>query len=203
MENERLSAQRSRRCGKGLIATENAVQNIPQENAVNAVVRPMKPEEYPLLEDFLYEAVFQKPESKPAPKSIIEAPELRVYIQDFGSRRGDFCLCAESEGRVIGAAWARLTTGFGRIDDQTPELAVSVLREHRGRGVGSALLRALIARLRSAGFAQVSLSVQKANPAVRLYRRLGFYVACEQEGELVMVLPLSRLDGALLSPASS
>ena len=110
---------------------------------------------------------FRCRENKPAPKNIIEAPELRVYIQDLGRRRDDFCLCAESEGRVIGAAWARLSTGFGRIDDQTPELAVSVLKAHRGRGVGSALLRALIARLRRAGFAQVSLSVQKANPAVR------------------------------------
>ncbi|WP_346665685.1 GNAT family N-acetyltransferase [uncultured Mailhella sp.] len=172
-------------------------------NAVNAVVRPMNAEEYPLLEDFLCEAVFQMPGNKPAPKNIIEAPELRVYIQDLGRRRDDFCLCAESEGRVIGAAWARLSTGFGRIDDQTPELAVSVLKAHRGRGVGSALLRALIARLRRAGFAQVSLSVQKANPAVRLYRRLGFCVACEQEGELVMILPLSRLKETRINPASS
>lgn len=43
------------------------------------------------------------------------------------------------------------------------------------------------------GYTAVSLSVQRANPAVRLYQRAGFTVAEATDGEYVMVknfLPL-------------
>lgn len=80
-------------------------------------------------------------------------------------------------GKPIGAAWLRLLKGdergYGHVDDETPELGMAVLRGHRGRGVGSDLLRCL---LKSAGavYHSVSLSVSADNPALRLYGRAGF-----------------------------
>ena len=47
-------------------------------------------------------------------------------------------------------------------------------------------MQALLAELRSRGFAAVSLSVQQANPAGRLYRRLGFRIVGEHAEEWVM-----------------
>jgi GNAT superfamily N-acetyltransferase len=44
----------------------------------------------------------------------------------------------------------------------------------RSRGVGRALLRAVVAQAREAGFARISLSCERANFAMNLYRAEGF-----------------------------
>lgn len=150
------------------------------------IIREMKKEEYPLLENFLYEAVFRTPGSSPIPKSIVHHPSLRIYIENFGCCRGDLCLCAESGGCIAGAAWVRLMQGFGHVDDATPELAMSVLESHRRQGIGTALLQSMQNRLKKDGFPSLSLSVQKKNPAVRLYRKSNFTIQHETEEELVM-----------------
>jgi ribosomal protein S18 acetylase RimI-like enzyme len=50
---------------------------------------------------------------------------------------------------------------------------IAFLPEHRGRGSGEALLRDLMDEAAAAG-KDVSIHVEKHNPAMRLYRRLGF-----------------------------
>jgi ribosomal protein S18 acetylase RimI-like enzyme len=50
---------------------------------------------------------------------------------------------------------------------------IAFLPEHRGKGVGAALLRDLMDEAAAAGKA-VAIHVEKFNPALRLYRRLGF-----------------------------
>ena len=40
-------------------------------------IREMKAFEYPLLDNFLYEAIFQRNEMNLLPKSVIENPELK------------------------------------------------------------------------------------------------------------------------------
>ena len=46
-------------------------------------IREMRTDEYPLLDDFLYQAIYQPDTTDLAPKSIINKPELQVYIKDF------------------------------------------------------------------------------------------------------------------------
>lgn len=50
---------------------------------------------------------------------------------------------------------------------------IAFLPPHRGKGLGEALLRDLMDEATAAGKA-VSIHVEKFNPAMRLYRRLGF-----------------------------
>jgi ribosomal protein S18 acetylase RimI-like enzyme len=50
---------------------------------------------------------------------------------------------------------------------------IAFLPEHRGQGLGDALLRDLMDEASACGKA-VSIHVEKFNPAMRLYRRLGF-----------------------------
>jgi ribosomal protein S18 acetylase RimI-like enzyme len=50
---------------------------------------------------------------------------------------------------------------------------IAFLPEHRGRGFGTAIMRDLMDEAGSAGKA-LSIHVEKFNPALRLYRRLGF-----------------------------
>jgi ribosomal protein S18 acetylase RimI-like enzyme len=130
------------------------------------IIREMYSHEYPLLKEFLYEAIFQQDDNNLAPKSIIERPELQVYIQNFGSKQDDYCLCAEMDGKLIGAVWVRNIDGYGSIDDETPEFAISLLKEYRGKGIGTELMKKMIEHLKEAGYEKASLSVQKDNYAV-------------------------------------
>ena len=124
------------------------------------------------------------------PRGIVDLPELRIYIEGFGTQHGDYCLVAEVCGQVVGASWVRLMDDYGHVDDQTPSLAISLLPSYRGHGIGTALLRSLFCLLSAQGFGHVSLSVQKTNRAVRLYRRLGFYTVRETEEEYIMLCRL-------------
>ncbi len=98
--------------------------------------------------------------------------------------------------RVVGAAWARILSGevpgYGNVDENTPEFAISVRPEFRRRGIGEELLNRLITKLASQGYAQVSISVQKTNPAHRLYQRMGFEVLHDRQTDWVMVKDLTQ-----------
>jgi len=83
---------------------------------------------------------------------------------------------AELNGQVIGAAWTRIIHAYGHIDSETPELAISILPEFRGYGIGTKLMKKLFHILREHGFSRTSLSVQKDNPAVGFYQRLGYAI---------------------------
>jgi GNAT superfamily N-acetyltransferase len=104
-------------------------------------------------------------------------PHHGRYI-DGWLREGDAGVVAEEEGRPVGAAWFRHFTadepGYGFLDELTPEISIAVDPGHRGRGVGTALLRALCERAVGDRIAALSLSVERANPARRLYEHLGF-----------------------------
>ena len=80
---------------------------------------------------------------------------------------------------------------YGHIDEHTPSLAISLYPPFRGKGIGTRLMREMTSLLRAKGYKQVSLSVQKANPAARLYRCLGFETVRETEEEYIMIRPLS------------
>lgn len=150
-------------------------------------IREMRPVEYPLLEDFFYEAIFIPEGSAPPPRSILSEEALRVYIRDFGGRPGDVCLMAETGGLAVGAVWARIMDDCGHVDDETPSLAISLYPAYRGRGIGTDLLGHMLTRLRRDGYRQVSLSVQTANRAAGLYRRMGFETFRGTEDEWIMV----------------
>ena len=97
-------------------------------------IRRMRKEEYGLLRDFLYEAVFV-PDGVEAPQeSILNCPELQVYISDFGTDKNDKALAAEASGKIVGVIWARIMKDYGHIDEDTPSLAMSVLKEYRNMG---------------------------------------------------------------------
>ena len=52
-------------------------------------IRPIRREEFPLLTDFLYDAIYRSDPSSPLPRQIVEHPSLRIYIADFGTLPDD------------------------------------------------------------------------------------------------------------------
>lgn len=154
------------------------------------IIRPIRKDEYPLLEDFIYEAIFIPEGVEPPPRSIIENDDIQVYIKDFGSSVHDRCYVAEVQGKVIGAAWVRIMDDYGHVDDETPSFAISLYKEYRGHGIGTELMKTMLSSLRESGYAQASLAVQKANYAVRMYRAVGFEVVDENDEEYIMIAKL-------------
>ena len=154
---------------------------------MDTIIRKIRPEEYGLLREFLYQAIYLPEGVEPPPRSVVDLPELQVYIADFGARSGDYCLVAEAEKQVVGAVWSRIMEDYGHIDGSTPSLAISLLPEYRGLGIGTRLLNGLLLLLQEHGYRRVSLSVQKENPALHLYQRAGFYMVAEKGTEYLML----------------
>lgn len=152
-------------------------------------IREIRENEYSILSDFLYEAIFIPKGMEKPPKSIIKLPELQVYIADFG-KADDWCLVVEVKGKIVGATWVRIMDDYGHIDDETPSFAISLYEEYRHLGIGTVLMRAMLQFLKDKGYKQASLSVQKANYAVDMYRKSGFEVLDENEAEYIMVCKL-------------
>lgn len=153
-------------------------------------LRAIRPEDTDILQTFLYHAIHVPEGMEPPPRSILEKPELQVYIDGFGDRPHDHGLAAVKNGQVIGAAWVRDMPDYGHIEDGVPSFAVSVLPGQRGKGVGTLLMQTLLEQLGCKGYARASLAVQKTNRAAALYRRLGFETLRETDEEYLMVCPL-------------
>lgn len=152
----------------------------------NISIRPLSGGDILLMETFLYEAIFVPEDVTKPPREIILQPELAIYVRGFGKCIGDHGVVAEINSEIVGMAWTRIMADYGHIDDATPSLAIAVLPEYRGRGIGTALLEQLLEQLRAAGYVAVSLSVQQKNPALHLYERLGFEPVRVADGEVVM-----------------
>lgn len=143
-----------------------------------------------LLKDFLYEAIFVPMGTPAPPKSIINQPELQVYVTGFGTKKDDTGLVAEIDNKPIGAVWVRIMNDYGHIDNDTPSFAISLYKDYRGMGTGTALMKEMLCILKDRGYKQASLAVQKANYAVRMYQKTGFEIVDENEEEYIMLCRL-------------
>lgn len=154
---------------------------------MNYQIREIKEQEYYLLEDFLYEAIFIPKGAAAPPKSIIQQPELQVYIADFGKKKDDIGLVAEVDEKIVGAVWVRIMNDYGHLNDTTPSFAISLYKEYRGFGIGTAMMKKMLCVLKERGYTQSSLAVQKANVAVEMYKKVGFQIV-EEKGEEYLML---------------
>lgn len=157
---------------------------------MNYTIRTMKKQEFPLLEDFLYEAIFIPEGMEVPPRSVISLPELQTYIKDFGLLKDDFSLVAEIEKQIVGAVWVRIINDYVHIDSSTPSLAISLYKDYRKHGIGIAMMKEMLNLLRNHGYKSVSLSVQKANYAAKMYQKLGFKIVNENKDEWIMICHL-------------
>jgi ribosomal protein S18 acetylase RimI-like enzyme len=154
-------------------------------------IRPLSSSDQQTLWEMLYHSLYVSEGSPPHARDVVKRPELSRYVEAWG-RAGDlgFVAVDSSSGRPVGAAWLRLlggdARGYGYVDEETPELGIAVLPEHRGRGVGTGLLLRLLESARDV-YRQVCLSVSADNPAARLYERVGFVRVGECGSSVTMV----------------
>ena len=121
-----------------------------------------------------------------------------ISIKDFGQKKGNFCIFAEFDGKTVGAAWLRILDGeikgYGNIDSETPELAIAVFKKYRNLGIGRGLMHNIIDLALyhgTRGYKQISLSVDKTNYAVKMYKKFGFEIVKENEDDYIMVLKVN------------
>lgn len=155
---------------EGLARAISALEGVGHEVSSDGIfVRPVSEGDGGFMWKMLAEAAHEKDV-----RAVAESPELAVYLDGWG-REGDIGFVAEHGGLRVGAAWVRLLggSGYGFVDDETPELAIAASPEFRGRGVGGRLLARLMDEVRGA-YPSISLSVREGNPARRLYERMGF-----------------------------
>lgn len=160
---------------------------------MNYNIRKIREDEYKLLEDFIYEAIFIPDGVEPPPKNIINQPDLQVYIKDFGKEKDDICFVAEADDKVVGAVWVRDMHDYGHIADGVPSFAISLYKQYRNFGIGTQLMITMLDELKKRGYERTSLAVQKANYAVRMYKKVGFNIIDENDEEYIMVCGLNSI----------
>ena len=160
---------------------------------MNYSIRKIREDEYKLLDDFIYEAIFIPEGVEPPPKSIINQPDLQVYIENFGKEKDDICFVAEADSKVVGAVWVRDMQDYGHIAEGVPSFAISLYKEYRNFGIGTKLMKTMLSELKAKGYEKTSLAVQKANYAVRMYKNVGFEIIDENDEEYIMVCELENI----------
>ena len=163
----------------GLISVVDHFEGSSKVMAKEYTTRPAQLEDVAFLWRMLREAAYwHSGLRRPSESEMLADDHFVRYVCGWG-RFGDVGIIAEdSSGQPLGAAWFRLHSderpGYGFIDGATPEVSIAVREDRRGHGIGTALLRDLLQEAAAAGFSELSLSVSAENPALNLYKRLGF-----------------------------
>ena len=134
-------------------------------------VRPENDADFPfiieLYADTRYEELAPVPWPDEAKRDFL-ASQCRLQRDHYAKHyRDSELLLIERAGTAIGRIYLHVATSEIRLMD------IALLRDHRGIGIGRALLGALQGE---AGRRKttVTLHVEPGNPAQRLYQRLGF-----------------------------
>lgn len=155
-----------------------------------AVLRPAGPADEPFLLRMVAEAVNWDPATAPLPVAEVAATPALAHYAHGWPREDDLGVVVEIGGTPVGAAWLRRFAaddpGFGFVDATVPEVSLALLDGFRGRGLGGRLLAALADEARALGIPTLSLSVEIANPATRLYLRQGFHEVGRAAGSITM-----------------
>lgn len=130
--------------------------------------------------DFLLQVYASTRDEELAPVPWTDAEKASFLQQQFDAQSEAYGAYSDAEFLVIlvdGAPAGRLYVA--RWTDEIRIMDIALLPEFRGRGTGTRLLRDLLgeaARTRR----RLSIHVEKHNPALRLYQRLGFAPAAER-----------------------
>jgi GNAT superfamily N-acetyltransferase len=158
-------------------------------------VRPAGQADGAFLGDMVVEAANWRPGAARPKHQILTAPEHSRYVSGWKRPSDAGFVALDPSGEPIGAAWYRLLPrsdpGLGYVGTGVPELIIGVRPIWRAHGVGRTLLQALAQQARAHGYARLSLSVERGNFAVALYRSEGFAVTQSGMGRDTMVKRLN------------
>ncbi|MGN6742788.1 MAG: GNAT family N-acetyltransferase [Amnibacterium sp.] len=143
-------------------------------------IRAAEQADAPFLADMLVEAFDWRGSHARSRVEWLADPSVHRYIRGW-RRPGDGGVVAvDAHGAPVGACWYRVLpkrdAGYGWVGPGVPELTLGVRPLHRAQGLGRRLLAAACEQAAAAGHQRISLSVERANFARRLYTSEGFVV---------------------------
>ncbi len=148
-----------------------------------ATLRPVVPGD----EEFLYRTYASTRTEELAPVPWTEAQKAAFLRMQFGAQSRDYAANYPHAAFLVilvdGAPAGRLYVD--RRQDELLIVDIALLPEHRGGGVGGAILRDLLAEA-AAARKPVRIHVEHMNPALHLYERLGFRPIGDQGVYLLM-----------------
>ena len=119
------------------------------------IYRRMTPEDVPVISR-LEEETFSMPWSAPSFLEMISKEDARYYV-------------AEKDGKILGGCGVLMIAGEGNITN------VVIAPEARNQGIGTAMLRHLMAEGDREGLTAYTLEVRVSNvAAIHAYEKLGF-----------------------------
>lgn len=102
-------------------------------------------------------------------KAAFLSDQYRMQTAHYDQHYPDAAYCVvEENGQKVGRLYVLFSAGDLRVMD------IALMPEARGRGLGGALLDAVLRQAGALGADKVSIHVEQNNPARRLYARLGF-----------------------------
>lgn len=132
------------------------------------------------LVDMVCEAANWNPDRARPKAELLADTAVTRYIRGWRRSGDDGVIAVGDSGESLGACWYRVLpaddAGYGYVAAGVPELTLGVRPMWRAQGIGRALLVAACEAARIAGHQRISLSVERANVAQRLYRSEGFVV---------------------------
>lgn len=138
---------------------------------VTPTLRPIQPADMPFLFDVYAstraEELARVPWPHEAKREFLTQQfnaQHTHYQREFSRAQFDII---ELEGRPIGRLYV------DRAPEEIQLIDIALLPEHRNRGVGSHLIGKVLNESRASGL-PVHIYVERSNPALRLYQRLGF-----------------------------
>jgi len=145
-------------------------------NPAGLASRPYRPEEYPAVAEVIAAAYANHPDQRLHVETR-GAHQAAVFVAD--AARGGCGPTHPEFGRVlcIEDRPAGVIIGCCAAPDVGLVIHVAVHPAYRNRGIGARLVQELASCFHNAGLDRIMLSVTAANPARRLYERLGFRAA--------------------------
>lgn len=101
----------------------------------------------------------------------------RRQVSDALALSNTHALVVGKDGKLLTHGTPDEPAGFvmtRHAADEEELLLIAVAPQHRGRGLGAALLQHLIPSARSRSTARIFLEMRRGNPAIHLYRKFGF-----------------------------
>jgi GNAT superfamily N-acetyltransferase len=157
-------------------------------------IRRAEPGDASFLVEMVCEAANWHPDRVRPKVDLMADSTVMRYARGWQRPADDGMIAVDEVGNPIGACWYRVLPhnepGHGFVASGVPELTLGVRPVWRAQGVGRALLVAACDLARTAGHQRISLSVERANFAQRLYRSEGFVVVESGAGSDTMVKTL-------------
>jgi len=155
-------------------------------------LRKARPSDLAFLRRMLYEAVFWRTiPNGPSLEEGLAYPDVRKALADWGKREGDTGVVATVDSTPVGAAWYRFWKEDdvirGYVDEATPVLVIGVRGDYRRQGTGARMIEWLVDYASGHDVRTISLMVAKDNPALKLYRQLGFFEYADKCDDFIMV----------------